>query len=477
MVGALPLADPTSRRRLLPAAGIGILLGAIDGGVIAPILPAVSQALNTTHGLSWLASGYFLGTALGAPASGGVGDARGHTFIISMGLAILFVGTLGCGAAGFLPDRVDAVVPVIFQFAFCRFLQGVGSAAIFTGAFALLPEMATPRQRARSTGTFSLIFAVPTMLGPLLGGLINDGMRLNVFNITISGWRMVFFLQLPVVLLALALMTRERSAPRGAGGSFDAAGLALVALAAMSCMTAIESLRALQEAQAGLAAALAAGSLVALHHVERRTRHPLLPPSLLELQAIRRPCISAALVGGALTAFALSIPANPTEERPGFGRDKRAVDGGALARHRRWDLYEWSVRGPHRPSPRRGARRQRHSAVGPRGVQLLVQPRGALAGGAPFSRRLRYRPPPAYPDCANAAWRAGRPPGRRRRNAAVLPSPGFVGRSGRRRRGACRIPPSRTGWRPGFSLAPPALGGDLRRLPGGERLRRLANAP
>lgn len=295
--------------RIRIAVSLGILLGAIDGGIIGPILPAISRELGAgAGGLSWLASGYFLGTALGAPVWGGIGDHKGHSFVVTTGLLILAVSTAACATAGILAAELNPVSNDL-QFAAFRFVQGIGSAAIFTGGFALLSETASARRRVRSSGLFSGVFAISTMLGPVAAGMISDNAHYGWGGVDIAGWRFVFISQLPVALIALLLMPARKAQSLPAQGRFDYSGLGLVALIAVLCMSLVSRTKSVEGGFLILAtmAGIAIG-MAALIRVERRAERPLLPPDLLAVDAVRNSCLGAATTAGALTCFALSIP-------------------------------------------------------------------------------------------------------------------------------------------------------------------------
>jgi MFS family permease len=295
--------------RVRAAVSLGILLGAIDGGIIAPILPAISRELAAgAGGLSWLASGYFLGTALAAPVWGGIGDSRGHSFVVTTGLLILAISTAACAVTGMMWFELP-ILPNDLQFAAFRFAQGIGSAAIFTGGFALLSETASARRRVKSSGLFSGVFAISTMIGPVIAGTISDHAHYELGGIDIAGWRFVFISQLPVALIALLLMPARAAQSSPAKGRFDYSGLGLVGLIAILCMSLVSRTKSVEGGFLILATAAGiAIGLATLVRVERRAERPLLPPDLLALDGVRHSCVAAAMTAGALTCFALSMP-------------------------------------------------------------------------------------------------------------------------------------------------------------------------
>jgi MFS family permease len=307
---SLEASEHSRRRKLLLALAIGILLGGFDGAVIATVLPAIARNLGGTENLLWLASGYLFGTALAAPAWGAIGDARGHVFVVKLGMWMLFISTSACAAAGAL-DIAPVFFPPWLQLALFRFVQGTGSAAIFTGGFAMLGELLPPRRRARRTGAFSLIFAVATVLSPFIGGAISDGVHADLFGVKIAGWRFIFILQLPISLISLWLIGPAPGRRQAARERFDYAGLFLIGVIVLSSATVLQAIRSARAGfEAAMAAAAVAVSLAALSAVERRASRPLLPPELLEIGPVRRSCLIGALNSAALTSFAISMPAN-----------------------------------------------------------------------------------------------------------------------------------------------------------------------
>lgn len=310
---ALPLdmvsvAPPRGYRPTLRTGiSIGIFLGAFDGAVIAILLPPIARDLGGAGYLTWLAAGYALGTAIGAPAWGVFGDARGHHHSISLGLWLLFATTTLCATAG-LWSGAPAFAPPALQLAVFRFFQGVASAAIFTGGIALFANVATIRERARTAGGFSLMFAVATAFAPAVGGLVGGRMAVEALGITLAGWQLVFALQLPFILVALWLIGKPRRHDDHRIHGFDFGGLLLIAIAVLASTVLLSALRSGWIAGEILGLAALAAALFGLWTVERRVSRPILSPQLLAIAPVRLSWALGAATTAALLAFAMSVP-------------------------------------------------------------------------------------------------------------------------------------------------------------------------
>ncbi len=252
------------RSPLLVVMCAGYFLVLLDVTVVNVALPAIGATLGTgQEGLQWVVDGYAVAIAGLLLAGGTIGDVHGHRRVVLTGLGIFGAASLACGLA---PDVGWLVA--------ARFAQGAGAALLLPGTLAIITE-ACPDvgARARAIGIWAGVGSAALPVGPLLGGLLVESL----------GWRSVFVVNVPIVLVA-AVMT-ARLAPRGervAGRRVDWAG-ALVATALLTTVTVAVI--------AGLPwlfgpAAVLLGVFVA---VERAAAEPMLP-----LAVFRRPAFSVA---------------------------------------------------------------------------------------------------------------------------------------------------------------------------------------
>lgn len=252
------------RSPLLVVMCVGYFLVLLDVTVVNVALPTIGESVGAGQaGLQWVVDGYALALAGLLLVGGTVGDVHGHKRVVLTGLGVFGLASLGCGLA---PDVGWLVA--------ARFAQGVGAALLLSGTLAIITDAFPDRPaQARAIGVWAGVGSVALPAGPLVGGLL----------VAWLGWRAVFFLNVPVVLVA-ALVTVAvvpRSEPAH-GRRVDWAGaVAATAVLATVTVAVIEGVGWLLVAAAVLLAVFVV--------IERRTPDPMLP-----LDLFRRPAFSMA---------------------------------------------------------------------------------------------------------------------------------------------------------------------------------------
>ncbi|WP_241662264.1 MULTISPECIES: MFS transporter [unclassified Streptomyces] len=271
-----PARHEGSPRTVLLVMCTGYFLVLLDVTVVNVALPGIGSDLGTdVGGLQWVVDGYALALAALMLTSGTAGDLYGHRRVVLWGLAVFGVGSLVCGLA-----------PSVGVLVAARVVQGVGAALLLPGTLAIISR-AFPDDagRARAIGVWAGIGSLALPAGPLLGGALVDGL----------GWRAIFLINVPIVLVALvwaAAIVRESGKEQGR--RLDVPGVLLAGLLLLATTYAfIEGGRAGAGApQVLVAVALAVLAVPALAVVERRRGEAaMLPVSLL-----RRPVFDAANV-------------------------------------------------------------------------------------------------------------------------------------------------------------------------------------
>ncbi|MFI9245963.1 MFS transporter [Streptomyces sp. NPDC053086] len=264
----------------LTAVCLGTFMLLLDVTIVLVALPDMADSLHASLGdLQWVVDGYALALAALLLGAGAAADILGRRRVHVVGVALFAAASLLCGLASG-PELLVAA----------RALQGIGAAAMFATTLPLLGSAYQGRQRSAALGVWGAVSGGAAAVGPVLGGLITQG----------PGWQWIFYVNLPVSVVAIWLTLREVPESRGPRGmSVDWAGTAAFALFAGGVTYAV--VRAGEDgwtAPATLIPLAVAGlALVAFVLVERRVAHPLLDLSLL-----RRP----AFVGVMLGAFAFN---------------------------------------------------------------------------------------------------------------------------------------------------------------------------
>jgi len=166
----------------------GAFMALLDTTIVNVAIPTIRTSLDASNAtLSWIVSGYALAFGLALIPAGRVGDRLGHRWVFIAGLALFTVASLACGLAR---DDVQLIA--------ARALQGLAGGIFFTTITALIQLMFAPRQRGRAFAILGATIGFSTALGPLAGGLI-----IAAFGAQ-SGWRLIFGVNIPIGILAVA---------------------------------------------------------------------------------------------------------------------------------------------------------------------------------------------------------------------------------------------------------------------------------
>src|ERR671932_892844 len=179
--------EVTGRRRwvILGALLLGMLLAALDQTIVATALPTIVGDFGGLQHISWVTSAYLLGQTAVTPLYGKLGDLYGRKRILQSAVVLFLVGSALCGLAGSM-DQLIAF----------RAVQGLGGGGLVVLTQAVVGDVVPPRERGRYQGLFGAVFGVSSVAGPLLGGVIVEHVS----------WRWIFYVNLPVGLVALSVL-------------------------------------------------------------------------------------------------------------------------------------------------------------------------------------------------------------------------------------------------------------------------------
>ncbi len=264
----------------LVAVSLGTFMLLLDITIVVVALPDIQKSLGAGFSdVQWTIDAYSLSLASLLLASGSIADIFGRRIVFAAGLAIFTTASLLCGIAQ------SPVMLIAF-----RALQGVGGATIFATSLALLAQTFHGKDRGIAFGVWGAVVSLSTAAGPLLGGLITTGI----------GWRWIFFVNVPIGILAVFVTlryVRESRAP--AGRRVDFIGFAVFTVGLVSLVYGLIRANEHGWTNTGSVAAwvLAAVLLTAFPFVERAVEQPMFDFSLF-----RKPTF----VGGSIAAFAMN---------------------------------------------------------------------------------------------------------------------------------------------------------------------------
>jgi EmrB/QacA subfamily drug resistance transporter len=284
--------QPQQRIRLIFAALLLVLLlASLDQTIVSTALPTIVGELGGIEHLSWVVTAYLLASTIVTPLYGKLGDLYGRKLVLQTAIVLFLIGSALCGIAQNMPELI----------AF-RALQGLGGGGLMVTTVATIGDLVPPRDRGRYQGLFGGVFGVSTVIGPLIGGFFVDHLS----------WRWIFYINLPIGGLALAVIAVAFHArPDRLRHSIDYLGAALLA-GGLSAIVLCTSLGGTTydwgSTPIVVLAVLGVVMLVLFVLVERRAAEPILPPALFRNRTFSVTSAIGFIVGVALFGSVTYLP-------------------------------------------------------------------------------------------------------------------------------------------------------------------------
>ncbi len=299
------------RKLIVAALAVVLLLSALDQTVVATAMPRIVEQLRGLKMYAWVTTAYMLTSTVSVPIYGKLSDLYGRKPILIMGLLLFLAGSMLCGLAGEF-GRLPLLGDGMMQLIVFRALQGLGGGALMTVVFAIIADLFAPRERGRLFGVFGSVFGFATMIGPFIGGFFTDHGSTLWRGHEIAGWRWVFYVNLPLGLLALFMILYRLPVlrPRSTG-RVDYVGAALLVLAFTPLLLALT----LGGTTYPWGSAPIVGllmlwmvSLVLFLRVESRTADAILPLYLFRIETFRIAIVAQFVLSMAFLGVVLFMP-------------------------------------------------------------------------------------------------------------------------------------------------------------------------
>jgi EmrB/QacA subfamily drug resistance transporter len=282
-------AHPSSRRWALALTSIAFFMVALDTLVVITALPAMQRDLRAgLSTLEWTVNAYGLAFAAGIITAAALGDRFGRRRVFSLGLALFTMASAAC-----------ALAPSAGALVAARAVQGVGAAMVMPLSLTILTAAFPPERRGAIVGIWGGIAGLAVASGPLVGGAVTQGLD----------WHWVFWINVPIGLVAAALSSGRLSESRGPATRLDLPAVTLAAGGAVGFVWGLVRASDVGWGSVETVATLGAGILLLAGFVawERRAPEPMLPLRLFGSLGFSAANLTGALMSAALTAAAFLV--------------------------------------------------------------------------------------------------------------------------------------------------------------------------
>ncbi|GKV73739.1 MDR family MFS transporter [Pseudarthrobacter oxydans] len=262
---------------------LSMLLAALNQTVLSTALPTIVGELNGVSDMLWVITAFILASTITMPVYGKLGDLMGRKALLMAAIVLFMAGSV----VGALAENMGVLITA-------RVIQGLGGGGLMILSQAIIADVVPARERGKYMGVMGGVFAISSVAGPLLGGWFTEG----------PGWRWVFWINIPLGLLALAGAAFFLKLPRRSGKPrLDLGGMVLIAVAT-TCLVLFATWGGSKyEWNDPIILALIAGTIVAAVAfvlVERRTAEPIIPLHLFKDRNFNLTTIAGLLIGVAM---------------------------------------------------------------------------------------------------------------------------------------------------------------------------------
>ena len=287
-----PRFSPTDIRAIVFGLMLIILLGALDQTIVSVSLPQMAHDLGDVSLLAWVVAGYLVAATVATPVYGKLGDLYGRRLLLSVAVGVFLLASVACALANSMPMLIAA-----------RILQGIGGGGLISTAQAIIGDVVPLRERGRYQGYISVVYAVASVGGPVIGGYLTH----------LLSWRWIFWINLPLGVLALWAARRalKRLPVPGIRRPIDYAGALLLTTGLSLLLVAITRIGQGAAVLAPSTLLMTATSIVLLvifgWH-EHRTDEPLVPPAIFRIPSVWISCAILFIMFFEVVSLSVLVP-------------------------------------------------------------------------------------------------------------------------------------------------------------------------
>jgi EmrB/QacA subfamily drug resistance transporter len=276
---------------------MGMFLAALDQTIMATATRTIADDLHGFNLQAWATTAFLITSTISTPLYGKLSDIYGRRGFFLFAIAVFIIGSMLCGLS-----------QNMYELAAFRAFQGIGAGGLMSMALAIIGDIVPPRERAKYQGYFLAVFGTASVIGPILGGFFAG--QPSILGIT--GWRWIFYLNVPIGIAAMAVVARVLHLPHHrTDHRIDWPGAVSLIVGLVPLLTVAEQGRTWGwgSGRALLCYAVGVIGIVAFILAERAYKdEALLPLRLFRNRTVAVGSISSTIVGMAMFGGLLTVP-------------------------------------------------------------------------------------------------------------------------------------------------------------------------
>ena len=291
--------DHTHKEIMIILGGLmtGMLLAALDQTIVSTALKSIVEDFNGLDHYTWVVTAYLLTSTASTPLYGKISDLYGRRIVFQFAIVTFLLGSFAAGASQNMTQLIAT-----------RAVQGLGAGGLMALTFVIIGDIVPPRERGRYQGYFGAVWGLSSVAGPLLGGFFSD----HATILGVTGWRWIFYINLPFGIAALAITSAVLHIPKlKREHSIDYLGALLLVASVTTTLLAV-SVYGPQDgwSDAHTLSYLVVGLVLAAIFIywEGRATEPILPMQLFKNHTFTLTSILGAIIGAGMFGAIVMLP-------------------------------------------------------------------------------------------------------------------------------------------------------------------------
>ena len=276
---------------------VGLLLAALDQTIVSTALKSIVEDFDGLAHYTWVVTAYLLTSTASTPLYGKISDLYGRRPIFQFAIITFLIGSFAAGAATSMEQLI----------AF-RAVQGLGAGGLMSLTFVIIGDIISPRERGKYQGYFGGVWGLSSVAGPLLGGYFSDHAQI----LGVSGWRWIFYINLPFGIAALILTSIFLHIPKvKREHSIDYLGALLLVSGVSSLLLGLSVYGpqdGWQNSKTLLTIAAAIVLMLLFIFQESRAKEPIIPLTLFKNHTFSVTSIMAFIIGAGMFGAIIMLP-------------------------------------------------------------------------------------------------------------------------------------------------------------------------